>query len=377
LEGDTLSILQICSAREAIYGAVQSLMMLAHAQRAAGDRVEFVTFAGKRFGEQVRNEKFAVHEVKVRTKIDPLAILHMRNIIKKNSYDLVHTHLSTSSMNGTLAARMAGVPCVSTVHGLSGKLSFLWANHLIAVSGSVRQHLIAQGIDSDRISVVYNGSPTSEFPTDRESARLRLGLPLDVPIVGTVSRVTPLKGIQDAIRAVSRLKQTFPNIRYLVVGDGDDLEHCRNLAASLGVFDNVDFVGYQKDVDPYLASMDLFLFPSLKEAMGIALVEAMSAGLPIVATEVGGIPEVVTPEVGMLVGPNQPSALALASASILRNHSLRLDMGESARRRAQRVFGIDSMVIGTRAAYCRAMKLDTPACAQAESSALHTESTAL
>jgi glycosyltransferase involved in cell wall biosynthesis len=335
-------------------------MMLAHAQRAAGDAVEFVTFAGKRFGEQVRNEKFTVHEVKVRAKIDLLGILHMRKIIRQGEYEVVHTHLSTSSINGAIAARMAKVPCVSTVHGLSGKVSFLGANHLIAVSESVKNHLVAQGVHANRISVVYNGIQTPEFPTDRDTARLRLGLPLDVPIVGTVSRVTPLKGIQDSIKAVSRLKQTFPNIRYLVVGDGDDLENCRALAQNLGVFDNVDFVGYQNDVEPYLASMDLFLFPSLKEAMGIALVEAMSAGLPIVATEVGGIPEVVTPETGMLVGPNQPSALALAATSILKNHSLRLDMGESARRRAQRVFGIDSMYTGTRAAYYEAMNRRLP-----------------
>jgi glycosyltransferase involved in cell wall biosynthesis len=353
LSDQPISTVQICSAREAIYGAVQSLMMLANAQRAAGDRVEFITFAGKRFGEQVRNEKYAVHEVKVRAKVDLIGIMHMRRVIRSGGFDLVHTHLSTSSVNGALAARFSSVPCVSTVHGLSGKISFLAANHLIAVSGSVKRHMVEQGMEASRISVVYNGVQIPEFPTDREVARQKLGLPLDVPIVGTISRVTPMKGIDDAIRAVARLKHSFPNLRYIVVGDGDDVEHCRNLAMELGIFANVDFVGYQNNVEPYLAAMDLFLFPSLKEAMGIALVEAMASGLPIAATDVGGIPEVVTPEVGLLVGPKQPDALALAASSILSNPSLRLDMGESARRRAQRVFGVESMYQGTREVYLK------------------------
>ncbi len=332
-------------------------MILARAQRQAGERVEFITFAGKRFGEQVRNEKFSVTEVRVRCKLDPISIFQMRSVIRAKRIDVVHTHLSTSSVNGTVAARLARVPCVSTVHGLSSKRSFMAANHLIAVSGSVKTHLMDQGVPKDRITVVYNGVHTPDIP-NREAARQRLGLPLDVPIVGTVSRVTPLKGITDAVRAVARLKESFPNIRYLVVGDGDELESVRLLAGQLGVFDNVDFFGYQKDVEPYLSAMDLFLFPSLKEAMGIALVEAMACGLPIVATNVGGIPEVVPPEVGWLVGPHQPDALALAASSLLGNHSLRLDMGESARRRASRVFGIDNMFRDTRAVYCQLLGIE-------------------
>ncbi|HWD37662.1 MAG TPA: glycosyltransferase family 4 protein [Fimbriimonas sp.] len=351
MDSNELKVVQICSAREAIYGAVRSLITLAQAQREAGTEVEFITFAGKRFGAQVRKEGFAVREVRVRGKVDPLALVRMRAIIRARKYDVVHTHLSTSSVNGALAARMAGVPSVATVHGMSGKLSFVAADHLIAVSNGVKEHLIRQGVKPGKVTVVYNGLETNSVPPNREEARRKLGLRSEIPIVGTVSRITRLKGIDDALRAVARLRPQFEGLRYLVVGDGEGLEFCRQVAAELGIADCVDFVGYRHDVSTYLAAMDLFLFPSLKEAMGIALVEAMAAGLPIVATNVGGIPEVVTSETGMLVGPSQPDALALATQTILNDPVRRLELGESARLRAQRVFSIEAMEQATEDVY--------------------------
>lgn len=340
---DRFRILQVCSAREAIYGAVQSLMTLSEAQRRAGHEVEFLTFKGKRFGAQVRERGFPVHEVKVRSKIDPLAILEMRRLMQHRRYDVVHTHLSTSSVNGTLAARLAGVPCLSTVHGMSGKLSFAAADHLIAVSEQVKAHLVFQGVPADKVSVVYNGLDLQLSDLDRDAAKRALGLDTEGPVLGTVSRVTPMKGIEDAIRAVALLKPEFPQIQYLVVGDGDALESCRNLTRDLRLEPNVKFVGYQEAIGPYLAAMDLFLFPSHKEAMGIALVEAMAAGLATVATDIGGIPEVVTPEVGLLRPAHNPQALAAATRDLLVNEPLRREMEAAAKERAQTVFSASAM----------------------------------
>ena len=164
-----LRILQVCSASEAIYGAVQSLMTLARAQRDAGHTVEFVTFKGKKFGSQVREEGFVTHEVKVRAKIDPLAILHMRGLIKRGGFDVVHTHLSTSSVNGCLAAKAAGIPSVASVHGMSSRMSFAAATHLIAVSAEIKRHLVKQGSKEDQVTVVYNGFDFDATQIDRAS----------------------------------------------------------------------------------------------------------------------------------------------------------------------------------------------------------------
>ena len=355
-----LRILQVCSAREVIYGAALSLRTLALAQRTAGHHVEFLGFQGKAFGGQMRDLGFPVAEVKVRAKIDPFAIMRMAKIMRERRIDVVHTHLSTSSVNGTLAARVAKIPSVATVHGMSSKMSFVGATRLIAVSDQVKSHLMQQGMAANRIDVVYNGLDSDHPEVNADEVRARLGL-LDVgPILGTISRVTPLKGIDTAIRTIAHLQPTYPNLRYLVIGDGDAQESCQTLAAELGVAENVIFYGYQKDVFSYLSAMDLFLFPSRKEAMGIALVEAMAAGLPTVATRVGGIPEVITPSVGLLRANDDDEGLAEACRTLLNDLPTRLEMGVQARYRARSVFGVDAMVNATDAVYRRAMGLQTP-----------------
>ena len=339
----SLSILQICSASQAVYGAVQSLMTLARTQREAGHRVEFLTFLGKRFGSQVREDGFTVHEVKVGAKIDPRAILRMRRVIRDGRFDVVHTHLSTSSVNGCLAARLARVPAIATVHGMSGRLSFFAADHLIAVSQEVKRHLVRQGVREEKISVVHNGLPSDFQLADRRTARRDLGFGDADLVVGTVSRVTALKGVEDALQAVAGLRAEFPDLRYLVVGDGDGLETCRSLAATLEIQDRVVFAGYQQDVGAFLPAMDLFLFPTHKEAMGIALVEAMAAGLPCVATDVGGIPEVVTAETGRLVPSKDPAALQRETAALLRDPALRARMSQAALDRCNASFSAAAM----------------------------------
>ncbi len=350
MDNSKLKILQVCSARVAIYGAVQSLMTLAKQQRECGHAVEFLTFKGKQFGQEVRDLGYPVHEVKVRGKIDPAAILRMRSVIRVGRFDIVHTHLSTSSVNGTLAARMARVPSVASVHGLSGKLSFIAATHLIAVSNQVKIHLMRQGMAERKISVVFNGMDIPGSLRSRAEARVRWGIS-GSPVLGTVSRVTELKGISDALRAVAQLVKDFPNLQYLVVGDGDGLAHAQALARELGIGAAVKFVGYQTDVMDCLAAMDLFLFPSHKEAMGIALVEAMAAQLPIVSTNVGGIPEVLLESGGRLVPSVNPLALANECRSLLNNPDLMKAMGKFNWERAVSVFSVESMESGTLAVY--------------------------
>ncbi|MDR3692556.1 MAG: glycosyltransferase family 4 protein [Fimbriimonas sp.] len=344
-----LRILQICSASDAIYGAVQSLMTLARAQRDFGHHVEFITFKGKRFGGQVRGEGFTTHEVPVRAKVDPLAILHMRRLIREGRFDVVHTHLSTSSVNGCLAARAAKKPSVATVHGMSGRLSFAAATQMISVSAEIKRHLVKQGANPERVSVVYNGydCDLSHQNQKRDYA---------FPVLGTVSRVTPKKGVEDAIRAIHRLVERFPDLTYIVVGDGDGLAACRELALALGLADRVKFTGYRKDIESFLSQMDLFVFPSLKEGMGIALVEAMAMGLATVATNVGGIPEVITPECGVLVPPHSPSNLAESIGNLLIDDPKRAAMGANAKARAISVFSVNGMRAATDDVYRSLLK---------------------
>lgn len=340
-----LRVLQVCSARSMQYGAVQSMMTLADALIAAGHDVRFAAFSGRGLGDELRARSYHATDFPVRLKLDPVAAVRMAAAIRRRKIDVVHAHLSTSAVNGCLAARLARRPCVATVHGLSGKLSFLFADRLIAVSEAVRRHMIAQGWPEDRIDVVYNGlgagspkavgSKNGQFPT-----------------MGTVARVTPLKGVHVAIAAMPKIVERFPSVHYVVVGAGEALDECRAQAASLGVAEHVRFLGYRADVPQLLSDWDVFVFPSLKEAMGIAVVEAMAAGLPVVASNVGGLPEVLG-DAGLLTPAEDPGALADAVLRLLGDESQRRALGAQAAARAEALFSAQAMSCGTLAVYRR------------------------
>lgn len=348
----SLRVLQVCSARVATYGAVSSMMSLSLALREAGHSVEFATFRGKALGTYVGEQGYRYHEFAVRTKIDPIAITRLARTMRRNRYEIVHTHLSTSSVNGCLAARLARIPCVATVHGLSGKLSFVAADHLIAVSADVRRHLTAQGLHESKISIVHNGvTAIPPAPGSRERARAELGLDPDARVVGSTARLTPLKGVDTAIQAISRLAQDWPDIRYVVFGDGEQEQELRSLAASLQIARSVVFAGYRNDLTELLPALDVFLFPTLREAMGIAVIEAMVARVPVVATRVGGIPEVVKPGTGILVEPSDPVALSEAAARILRDPEVKESLVASASSHVREHYSSHRMAQRTLAVY--------------------------
>jgi len=347
-----MRIAQVCSATNRIYGAAQSLTILASGLRDAGHECPFITFGRKPYTEEMRALGFDAYPIRVRTKIDPIAVSRYIKLFRELKVDVVHTHLSTSSLNGCLAAKIARIPCVATVHGMSGKLSFAFADRMIGVSKGVRAHLIGQGVSRSKIEVVYNGIPTPP-ETDREISRAEFGFAESDLVVGTVARLTPMKGIDILIRSFKLFSDTTPNGRLLLVGSGDGEAEYRTLVSTLGLEGKVVFAGYRDPVWPALSAMDLFAFPSLKEAMGMSVVEAMMMGLPAVSTDVGGLPEVVTADAGVLVPARDEKAMASALVALGRDENLRRELGEGAKKRAQVVFGAPKMIEETLAVYER------------------------
>lgn len=327
-------------------------MTLANELRARDHDVRFLSFKGRGLGQHLKKKGFEFQEVRVRFKIDPWAIVKMARQIKNIKADLVHCHLSTSAVNGALAAKLARVPSVSTVHGMSGKLSFLPSTHLIAVSGEVRRHLVAQGVHESKVSIVPNGIELPVWsPEDRPKARETLNVGEETPLLGTTARLTPLKGLSYALYAVAQVREEIPNVRYAVFGDGSLKEELFSLANNLGLSNNVNWMGYRTDVQSLLPGLDLFLFPSLREAMGISIVEAMAAKVPTVATTIGGIPEVVTAETGSLVPPADPIAMSDAIISLLRDPARRQAAGHAAWERAHAEFSAQRMAARTLGVY--------------------------
>lgn len=287
-------------------------------------------------------------------KNDLLTLLKLARLIRRHDAHIVYIHLySRASAYGRMAAILARTPVIvaSAVgygHPRPLKKRMLdrvlahFTDHFTALSEATKEHLYRQqGIAPDRITVIYPGIDPERFSSvrRREAIRQEVGIPLDAQVVGTVARLAPEKGLVDLVNAMAQVREAIPNARLMLVGDGPLRPELEQRVESLGLRDTVHFLGFRRDIPELLHVMDIFAFPSHREGLGMALVEAMAAGLPVVATAVGGIPEVVEYDVtGSLVPPREIDALALNICRLLENSALRVAMGQRGRARVQQHF---------------------------------------
>jgi glycosyltransferase involved in cell wall biosynthesis len=206
---------------------------------------------------------------------------------------------------------------------------------VITVSEAQRQaYLRAAGLDPTRVQTHLNGIDTEVFrpdPIARADLRAKLGLEPETVLFVTVAMLRPVKGVPDLLEAAALLRRQAPRVRYVIVGDGPERAWLERRAAALGLEGVVFFAGALSDVPSVLAAADVYVQPSLAEALPTSVLEAMAVCLPVVATSVGGVPEIVFPEqTGLLVPPGRPADLAAALARLL-DPAVRAAMGAAGR----------------------------------------------
>ncbi len=281
-------------------------------------------------------------------RLDPLLFLHTCRLIRRVRPHIVHTHLFKSDFHGRPAARLCRVPIViSTLHnvdawarvpplgalyGLNARL----ADRLIAVSEEVRRyHILHSRLRPEQVIVIENGVDVQRFAPRaeaREALRAELGIPREAPLIGTIGRLTPQKDPALFLQAAARLRAVLPEVRFLVVGDGPLREELQSLAHALELDSVLTFGGLRNDIPAVLAALDILVFASRWEGLPVALLEGMAAGKAIVATAVGGIPDVGVHGVNMLlIPPADSQALAQACLHLLRDPSLARRLGCAAR----------------------------------------------
>jgi glycosyltransferase involved in cell wall biosynthesis len=188
---------------------------------------------------------------------------------------------------------------------------------------------------------VYNGVDTGRF-----AARIKEYEPA-APVVGTCGQFAPHKGWPDFLSAIRICREEFPGLKCLIVGDGPMREEIVSMAETMGLTGAVEFAGYRKDVRPFLGRMDIFMMASLSEGLPVAVIEAMASGLPVVATDVGGVSELVAHgETGLVSEAGNPQRLALHASMLLRDGRLMERFGGAGRRRVCESFTIQKMVAG-------------------------------
>jgi len=291
--------------------------------------------------------------------------LKLIRLMRRERVDVLHTHLFGSNTLGRLLGRLAGVPVIVAHEHWSTKASReIWVDRalyrlsdriLVPSAASKEMVIKAEGIPASRIDVVYNGVDTAIFGQKHERAEVRseLNIPADATVLGIVGRLSEEKGGVDIlIRAVARLSKTNPNLRLLVVGDGPLRSSLEALAVRSAPSGTFIFTGTRNDVAQLLSAMDLFVLPSLNEALPIVVLEAMAAGLPVIATRVGGVPEIVDHEkTGLLVQPGSEDALHSALDRLISDPDLRAQLAQAGRVRVAADFTIERMVKRIEALY--------------------------
>jgi glycosyltransferase involved in cell wall biosynthesis len=297
-----------------------------------------------------------------------------RRTISRFGVEVVHTHGKGPGLYGRAMAWWMGVPAIHTFHGLhyagydpltrrlylalERRLS-RWSRCIISVSRS--GHLEGLGLRlfrPEQSVVIVNGVDIEETerlllesPIGRES----LGLAAADLVIGCVSRFDPVKRIDLLVDVLRRLKERFPRLVLVLVGGGGELPRIRRLVSESGLSDRVIFTGFVEDPVRVQPALDLYVASSRKEGLPLAVLEAMAAGLAVVATDVPGHRDVVVPgETGLLVAPEDPAVLAEAVATLLSDPALRKSLGQAGRERVRQEFGVGVMVDATAAVYRRA-----------------------
>lgn len=230
------------------------------------------------------------------------------------------------------------------------------ATDTFAVSADLRTHLLAEGFPARAVGVIHNGIDVGPLPSDaeREAVRRDLGADAHTLVVGTIARLDPVKHLEALIEAAAQTRVgDGASILVVVVGDGPERGALERRAAELGVGDHVRFLGRRDDARRWLAGMDVYVNSSVSEGISLTILEAMAAGLPVIATRVGGTPEVVDETSGVLVPARDVPALAGALATLATDAPRRRALGVAARQRVESAFTLDRMVAAYRRIYER------------------------
>jgi glycosyltransferase involved in cell wall biosynthesis len=323
---------------------------------------------GERFVGSLRERGVHVTHVAAGPHINPDVARSLWAELHRFRPSLVHTHLLHGDLYGQLVARLGRVPAVSSFHGVHSfftrepirsaeRLAGRLAHRTIAISEHVRDFLIRSRLRApESIRVIPYGVDPREWQLtteERVRARACFGLRDDEVAVGIASRLIPGKGHDLLLRAFVRARADVPTLRLLIAGDGplkgEIAQVSRRLDAS-----GIRLLGFVADMPNFIASCDILAFPTLPtlgEGFGLAALEAMAGGRPVIATRVASLPEIVADgETGILVPPD-PLPLATALTYLGRNQKSRGQMGASGRRRAFRMFGLDGMVGSTLSVY--------------------------
>lgn len=341
-------------------GGQNQALLLARGLAARGHENWIATPPGSELGERARAAGVGVVDLPRRAELDPRGGWALAGLVRRLSPDVIHAHDAHAAAHAAFGRRLAGGRAALVVHrrmdrplGKNPVSRWKWAgapDRVIAIGQRVRGALQAGGVAAERIATIPDGIEPPAAATE-PALRPRIGAAGDAPVVLTIAALNRSKDHATLIAAAARLQPREPATRWVVCGDGVELEARRAEVTRLGLADRVHYPGFVPEARAWLDEADAFALPTRSEGLGTSLLDAMAAGVPVVASAAGGVVEIVADgETGLLVPPGDPDALAAAVDRLLDDRGLAARLGAAGRSRAA-AFADGRMVEATEALY--------------------------
>jgi len=334
------------------------------------DRGRFETIIvyskGGRLRREFENIGIQVEQFDTKSKFNLAEVLYLYRLIKVNDIDVLQTHGPRVDFFGAIAAKLAGIPHIITRHVAISQhllsnfrkklyasfdnIAMKWAAKVITVSHVVEDDLVEnQGVVRDKIVTIVNGVDLNRFSMIDKKASIKIrsefGIDAGMHVVGMIAQLSYWKGVAYFLSAIPSILSRCKYARFLIIGDGPERANLEALAERLGISQQVIFGGFRRDIPEIIASMDIVVLSSLREGLPLVLLESMAMGKPVVATNVGGVSELVQDgETGFIIAPRSPDTLAEAVTILLASAQRAREFGRAGRHRVEQYFSFDQML---------------------------------
>jgi glycosyltransferase involved in cell wall biosynthesis len=311
------------------------------------------------YEQRLKDAGIEVHVIGKRLKADPLAYLRLVRLLKRLKPDIVHTWLFAANSYGRLAAKQAGVPVVVTgersADPWKSRAQLMVDRRLAAFStcyatntNAVVDFYADKGLPKESFRVIPNAVlPPAGKRLSRDDVYRKLNIPRRGRLVGAVGRLWPQKGYRDLVWAGELLRVAYEDVWVVILGDGPELQQLQQYRDKSGAEDAVKCAGHRQDASELMSGFDLLWNGSLYEGQSNTILEAMSRGIPVLASDIPGNRDLVVPgETGVLYGLGNVETLTRQTNALLRDDAARQAMGEAAKRRCETVFSLKAMVTG-------------------------------
>ena len=335
-------------------GGQDQLFALLKGLRQRRHQVHLICQPGTLLGTRAAENGISIHPLAVRSELGLVSFLSLIRILRKVHPDILAFNTPKAICMGTMASKLAPVGAKIIFRRVNfplrnnffSRFKYTWGiDSVIAISESIHLQLQMCGIPASLIKTIYEGMDLSLYPLPAEPKRRDPGRPA---VIGTVAHLSQEKGLNYLIEAASLIPGVQNRMRFVIVGDGKCLQELKDLSTRKGLQDVFHFAGFHTSTHTFMESFDIFALPSLSEGLSSAILEAMAASLPIIATKVGGIPELVKDgENGLLVAPANPAGLARAIQRMADNPEESALMGRRGRERMEKQFTLERKILET------------------------------